>query len=156
MLGIISKIFGGNKSEKDVKQILPQVAKINQFFKQYSTLTNDELRNKTLEFRVRIKDHLADIDGKIESRKTDAEALPFEDINGRDSIYKEIDELKKDRDKKIEEILQQLLPEAFAVVKETSRRFKENESLESVATDLDRELPAKKEQYCYRRRKSDL
>ena len=66
MLGIISKIFGGNKSEKDVKQILPQVAKINQFFKQYSTLTNDELRNKTLEFRVRIKDHLADIDGKID------------------------------------------------------------------------------------------
>jgi len=144
MLGIISKIFGGNKSEKDVKQIMPQVAKINQFFKQYSSLSNDELRNKTLEFRSRIKDHLADIDGKIESRKIDAEALPFEDINGRDSIYKEIDELKKDRDKKIEEILQQLLPEAFAVVKETSRRFKENESLESVATELDRELSAKK------------
>ena len=62
MLGIISKIFGGNKSEKDVKQILPQVEKINQFFKQYNALSNNELRNKTNEFRTRIKAHLADTD----------------------------------------------------------------------------------------------
>ena len=144
MLGIISKIFGGNKSEKDVKQILPQVEKINQFFKQYNTLSNNELRNKTNEFRTRIKAHLADTDNEIEAKKKEAEALPFEEINGRDSIYKEIDALKKDRDKKIEEILQQLLPEAFAVVKETSRRFKENETLESDATELDRALAAKK------------
>ncbi len=144
MLGIISKIFGGSKSEKDVKQIMPQVAKINQFFKEYSSLSNDQLRNKTQEFRARIKEYLAENDRQIEGRKTDAEALPFEDINGRDSIYKEIDELKKGRDKKIEEILQQLLPEAFAVVKETSRRFKENDALVSAATDLDRELAARK------------
>ncbi len=144
MLGIISKLFGGNKSEKDVKQIMPQVEKINQFFKQYASLSNDELRNKTNEFRQRIKAHLAATDNEIEAKGKEAEALPFEDINGRDSIYKQVDELKKDRDKKIEEVLQQLLPEAFAVVKETSRRFKENESIESNATDLDRELAAKK------------
>jgi len=144
MLGIISKIFGGNKSEKDVKQILPQVEKINQFFKQYASLSNNELRNKTNEFRTRIKAHLADTDNEIEAKRKEAEALPFEEINGRDNIYKEIDALKKDRDKKIEEILQQLLPEAFAVVKETSRRFKENETIESDATELDRTLAAKK------------
>ncbi|MFN8249117.1 MAG: preprotein translocase subunit SecA [Ferruginibacter sp.] len=144
MLGIISKLFGGSKSEKDVKQIMPQVEKINQFFRQYASLSNDELRNKTQEFRARIKAHLEPIDNEIATRNKDAEELPFEDINGRDAIYKEVDELKKSRDKKIEEILQQILPEAFAVVKETSRRFKENENLASTATELDKTLAVKK------------
>src|SRR5206468_8675618 len=66
------------------------------------------------------------------------------DITGKDSIYREIDALGKDRDKKIEEILLDLLPEAFAVVKETARRFKENAELEAGATDLDRKLSVSK------------
>ena len=140
MLGVISKIFGGNKSEKDVKQIAPLVTKTNQFFDQYQSLSNDELRNKTVEFRQRILAHLKDIDGLISSKTKDADALPLEDINGRDTIYKEVDILKKDRDKEIEKILLELLPEAFAVVKETSRRFKENTIIESTATELDRTL----------------
>ena len=144
MLGIISKIFGGNKSEKDVKQILPMVETTNQFFASYQSLTNDQLRSKTTEFKQRIKEHLAQIDADIENKKQEAEALPLSEISGRDGIYKEVDALKKDRDTKIEEILKELLPEAFAVVKETSRRFKENETVEATATDLDRELAAKK------------
>ncbi|MEJ7627729.1 MAG: preprotein translocase subunit SecA [Ferruginibacter sp.] len=144
MLGIISKIFGGGKSEKDVKSVLPQVEKINRFFKEYESLSNDDLRNKTTEFRSRIKEHLLEINAEIDSKKEAAELLPSEQISERDVIYKEIDELKKDKDKKIEEILQQLLPEAFAVVKETSRRFKENELIESAATELDIELAKKK------------
>ncbi len=144
MIGIISKIFGGNKSEKDVKQILPIVEKTNTFFNQYKSLSNDQLRNKTNEFRSRIKDFLAEIDKEIEEKKLAAENLPLEEINGRDIIYKEVDELKKDRDKNIEDILNQIMPEAFAVVKETGRRFKENESLESTATELDKELAAKR------------
>ncbi|MEP6713500.1 MAG: preprotein translocase subunit SecA, partial [Ferruginibacter sp.] len=144
MLGIISKMFGGNKSEKDVKQILPEVEKTNQFFASYQSLTNDQLRNKTTEFRKRIKEHLTQIDADIENKKQEAEALPVAEISGRDSIYKEVDAFKKDRDTKIEEILKELLPEAFAVVKETSRRFKENERIEATATDLDKELAAKK------------
>ncbi len=140
MLGIIAKLFGGNKSEKDVKQITPVVGKINAFFTEYARLSNDELRSKTNEFRRRIKEFLTEIDNDIKSRSEAAEALSQEDINGRDAIYKEVDELKKDRDKKIEDILNQLLPEAFAVVKETGRRFKENEVLESAVTDLDIEL----------------
>src|SRR5204863_7041978 len=67
------------------------------------------------------------------------------DINGRDNFYKEIDELKKEKDKQLEVVLQELLPEAFAVVKETSRRFKENQTLESTATELDRTLSVKKD-----------
>ena len=144
MIGMLSKLFGGNKSEKDVKKIAPQVEKINHFFAQYQQFSNDELRGKTTEFRARIKAYLTDIDTEIENRKQAAEALPVEDINGRDTIYKEVDELKKDRNKKIEEVLLELLPEAFAVVKETSRRFKENAEIESTATDLDKELAAKK------------
>ena len=145
MIGFISKLFGGNKSEKDVKKILPQVAKINEFFAKYQSLSNDELRNKTQEFKTRIKNHLSDIDAAIASKNTEAEALPSEDIASRDHIYNEVDELKKQRDQKIEEILLEILPEAFAVVKETGRRFKENENMESTATDLDKEFATKKD-----------
>ena len=145
MLGIISKIFGGNKSEKDVNKILPLVGEIQTFFKEYASLSNDELRAKTSEFRTRIKNHLVEIDASIEDRNKEAEALPSDDIEGRDAIYKDVDELKKERDRKIEEILKELLPEAFAVVKETSRRFKENAVIESTATELDRELATKRE-----------
>ncbi len=144
MIGMLSKLFGGNKSEKDVKKIAPQVEKINHFFAQYQSLSNDELRGKTQEFKLRIKDYLTGIDTEIDNKKQSAEDLPIEDINGRDNIYKEVDELKKERNKKIEEVLQELLPEAFAVVKETSRRFKENTELESTATELDRDLATKK------------
>ena len=145
MLGIISKIFGGSKSEKDVKLILPVVEKANQFFAGYQSLTNDQLRNKTVEFKARIKQHLAQADETIATKNTQAEELPVADINGRDTIYKEVDALKKDRDKKIEEILKEILPEAFAVVKETSRRFKENEVLVATATELDRELATRQD-----------
>ena len=87
MLGIISKIFGGSKSEKDVKKILPQVEQINKYFKEYVSLSNNELRNKTNEFRGRIKEYLAETDIQIENKNQEAEALPSEEISGRDNIY---------------------------------------------------------------------
>ncbi|HNP20520.1 MAG TPA: preprotein translocase subunit SecA [Panacibacter sp.] len=145
MLKLISKLIGGNKSEKDVKQIEPLVIKINQFFQQYQALSNDALRSKTTEFRERIKNHLSAIDAQIEGKKNDAEQLAESDIQARDGIYREVDDLKKDRDKKIEEILNAILPEAFAVVKETARRFKESPELTASATNLDRELSVKKD-----------
>ena len=144
MLGFISKIFGGSKSEKDVKKIEPYVGKINHFFTSYQSLSNDELRGKTLEFRQRIKEHLSEIDAEITTKNASAEELPFSDLMGKDSIYQEVDKLKKERDKKIEEVLQEILPEAFAVVKETARRFKENTEIISTATQLDRDLSVKK------------
>ncbi len=145
MLGFLGKLFGGSKSEKDVKQIQPIVEKINQFFQQYQSLTNDELRGKTQEFRQRIKDHLKDIDAEIEARKQAAEALDVADIQGRDAVYQEVDKLKKDRDEKIEEILKEIHPEAFAVVKETARRFSTNTELAATATELDKDLAVKKD-----------
>ncbi len=145
MLKFISKLFGGNKSEKDVQQIMPIVLKANQFFLQYQQLTNDELRGKTDEFRKRIKDHLISIDNEIENRSLSAESLTASDIHGRDIIYQEVDKLKKDRDKKIEEALSDIQSEAFAVVKETARRFKENTEIIASATALDKELSVKRE-----------
>ncbi len=145
MLKFISKLFGGNKSEKDVQQLMPIIQKTNQFFQQYQSLTNDELRNKTVEFKARIQEHLKAIDAEIAAEKANAEALPEADIHGRDTIYKNIDKLRKDRDKQIEEALAIIQPEAFAVIKEAARRFKENETLVSTATTLDRELSVKKE-----------
>ncbi|MGN6214654.1 MAG: preprotein translocase subunit SecA, partial [Parafilimonas sp.] len=145
MLKFLNKILGGNKSEKDVKKIEPQIEKINNFFNQYQSLTNDELRGKTTEFRQRIQDHLKEINDTIAAKKTEAEALPEDEMITRDTLYKEVDDLKKDRDKKIEEALDDILPEAFAVVKETARRFKENEQIISTATQLDRDLSVKKQ-----------
>ncbi|MBC7828913.1 MAG: preprotein translocase subunit SecA, partial [Chitinophagaceae bacterium] len=145
MIGFISKLFGGSKSEKDVKNIQPRVPVINQHFASYQSISNDELRAKTNEFRQRIKDHLHDIDTRIGELTIQGEELSFSDIGGKDTIYQEIDALKKDRDKKFEEILNDILPEAFAVVKETARRFKENTELVSTANDLDRELSVKKD-----------
>ena len=145
MIGFISKIFGGSKSEKDIKSIQPRVTIINQHFASYQSISNDELRAKTNDFKQRIQDHLHDIDTKIRELTVQGEELPFSDIGGKDRIYQEVDALKKDRDKKIEEVLTEILPEAFAVVKETARRFKENEELVSAATDLDRELSVTKD-----------
>ncbi|MDE1190991.1 MAG: preprotein translocase subunit SecA [Arachidicoccus sp.] len=143
-MGFLSKLLGGNKSEKDIKILQPIVKQINEYYEQYNTLSNDELRAKTAEFKSRIKDYLKEIDDKIQSLKSEAEALPVSDMAGRDSIYHDVDELGKERDKKIEEILDKLLPEAFAVIKETARRFKENDQIISKVTDLDRELAVKK------------
>lgn len=140
MAGLLSLLFGGNKSEKDVKAIRPLVEKINSFFAQYHSLSNDELRAKTLDFRGRIKEYLKEIDEEIEAQKAQAEKLDSSDIAGRDAIYRHIDERRKDRDKKLEEILLEILPEAFAVMKETARRFTENAELESAATELDKKF----------------
>lgn len=145
MIKFLSKLLGGNKSEKDVAAIQPYIIKINDFFKQYQLLTNDELRNKTTEFKQRIKDHLTEIDTIIEDKKLTADNLPVQDVHSKDILYSEIDKLKKDRDKKIEEVLEKILPEAFAVVKETAFRFTNNTEIKSTATTLDRDLSVQKD-----------
>ncbi|MBL7761096.1 MAG: preprotein translocase subunit SecA [Sediminibacterium sp.] len=145
MLKFISKLFGGSKSEKDVQQLMPIIQKTNQFFEQYQSLSNDQLRAKTTEFKNRIQQHLSGVDAEIAAKKAEADALPETDIHGKDAIYQQIDKLKKERDKKIEEALSEIQPEAFAVIKETARRFKENPVLTATATPLDRELSVRKE-----------
>jgi len=138
MLGILSKLFGGSKSDKDVKKLQPIVVQVNRFYDEYRSLSNDDLRNKTQEFRARIKEHLSGIDQQIAEKK--AEADNVEDIQAREGIYNEVDKLVKKRDEQIEEILNLILPEAFAVVKETAHRFKDNTEIVATATEMDIEL----------------
>jgi preprotein translocase subunit SecA len=145
MLKFFSKLLGGNKSEKDVAKIKPIIEKVNNFFQQYQSIDNDALRSKTQEFKQRIAEHLKDIDAQILEKKNAADALEASDFHNKDLIYQEVDKLKKDRDAKIEEALETILPEAFAVVKETSRRFKENAEIVATATQHDRDLSVKKD-----------
>ena len=84
--------------------------KINAFFDQYQSLSNDELRNKTVEFKQRIKEHLTEIDNQISAKKAEADQLESIDIAGRDQIYQQVDAMGKDRDKKIEEIFLSYYP----------------------------------------------
>lgn len=142
MLGFLSKIFG-SKSDRDIKHIRPLVDKIKEEFAKLESLSNDELRAKTSDFKQRITAYLADIDQEINNLRTEAEQTEVE-MAEKNAIYDKIDKLTKERDKKLEEVLMEILPEAFAVVKETARRFTENTSLEVTANDFDRELAAQK------------
>ena len=145
MIGFLSKIFGGNKSDKDVKRIQPLVTEINNKFGELQSISHDDLRNKTKDFRQRIKEYLQAIDAEIQSKKEEAEGHTEADLHLREAIYEDIDKLVKKRDEQTEEILREILPEAFAVMKETARRFKENSELIVTATDLDRELALEKD-----------
>jgi preprotein translocase subunit SecA len=144
MLNIIKKIFG-TKYDRDVKEYSPVVEKINAFFKEYNSLSNDELRNKTFEFRNRISEYLSGIDADIASLKEKAE--DESDLGAREEFFDEIDKINKDRDKALEVILKKILPEAFAVVKETARRFTENEEIIVTVSDTDRDLAGKGRDY---------
>jgi preprotein translocase subunit SecA len=135
----LKKVFG-TKYERDVKKMTPLVAQTNEFFESYKGLSNDELRNKTIEFRKRIAEYLKEIDDEITELKQ--QAADQEDFGVKEELFDEVDKLVEERDKMLEEVLKQILPEAFAVVKETARRFTENEVLEVTTTDFDREMAA--------------
>ncbi|MBK7107771.1 MAG: preprotein translocase subunit SecA [Chitinophagales bacterium] len=141
----ISKLFGGNKHEKDIKLIEPLVGEINAFYEKLQPLTNDQLRNKTNEFKATIAAFLKPIDDKVESMRSQADAMDMDSAEEKDDLYKQVDELIKERDKELEKVLLQILPEAFAVVKETAHRFSENKELVSNATQLDRDLTIHKD-----------
>jgi len=142
MLGFLAKIFG-SKSERDIKALQPIVVQINEEYAKLSSLSNDELRNKTIEFKETIASALATIDGKITDLKAQAES-PELSLAEKTNLYDEVDALGKERNVELEKVLQQILPQAFAVVKETSRRLSENEHLEVTATPFDREIAARK------------
>ena len=135
----LKKVFG-SKQDKDIKLYMPLVEEVNEFFGPLENLTNDQLRDKTREFRARIAEHLAGIDKDIEDLHN--EANEEENLLQKEELFREMDKLQEERDKHLEDVLKEILPEAFAVVKETTRRFKENPVLEVTATDHDRDLAA--------------
>lgn len=140
----IAKIFGGTKTEKDLKEIAPYVGKINSEFDQLKTISDDELRGKTKELKGTIKEHLKSIDDELEKLQKQVEEATDLDVHQKEDIFSQIDKLEEERDKELEKVLLDILPQAFAVVKETSRRLAENEKLTVTASDYDREVAAKK------------
>ena len=136
-------MLGGTSAEKALKEIDPIVDQINVFFAEYKSLSNDQLRDKTDEFVGRINEHLSEIDNEIADLKAQLANAEESDVELRDEIFGNLDAIEKRRDIALEEILVDILPEAFATVKETARRFTENDIISAKANDLDRELALK-------------
>lgn len=131
----------GSKHDRDVNSYMPQVEAINEYFESYQDLSNDELRQKTFEFRKRITDYLGDIDEELKNVRQ--QAVDERDFEIKEELFDQLDALNEDRNNYLEEILLEILPEAFAVVKETANRFTKNKELEVTATDFDRSLAAR-------------
>ncbi len=136
---ILEKVLG-NKSDKDVKLILPMVEQINSEFDKLQSITNDELREKTNKLKSEIVEYIADDLKEIEKLEREVETI---DIEEREDYYRKIDSKKKEILKKQEEVLEDILPEAFAIMKETANRFKKAE-IKVKANDYDKELASKK------------
>ena len=136
----IIKVFVGDKSQKDVKALQSTLNKIKEFEAPLMALSHDELRAKTTAFKETISQARAEKDKKIADLKSRVDAI--DDIDKREDIYVEIDALEKEAYDITEKTLNDLLPEAFAVVKETARRFKDNSEIRVTSTAKDRELSA--------------
>lgn len=139
----ISKVFG-TKSDRDVKELMPYVKTTNEEFEKLQSLSNDDFRAKTIELKDYITSSLSSITTQIEELKEKAESDETLSIDDKEAIFKQIDDLTEQEDEELENVLMEILPKAFAIVKETARRFKENDSLTVTATHLDRELAMKK------------
>ncbi len=145
-MAIINKVLGlflGNKYEKDIKEISPFVEQIRLEFEKLNDLTNDQLREKTAELKKEILLETEPEENEIKTLKIKGESE--EDVYKKEEIYNELDKIEKAILVKLENKLDQLIPRAFAVVKETTRRFKENSVLEVTAQQYDKDLAATRE-----------
>jgi preprotein translocase subunit SecA len=141
----ISKLLGGSKSEKDIKSILPYVEQINEHYDAFNTLTHDELRAKTQELRQIIAEKLSVIDQKISDIKAEVDKLDVNDVVEKDRLLSENEQNELERNKQLETVLLEILPIAFAVVKQTARRFADNPTIVVKANDMDRQLASRKD-----------
>ena len=138
------KLFLGNKSHRDIKAIMPIVENVKKAYETIKNLSNDELRAKTLEFKAYIASKVEEEETLITQLREKVDNELDMEIEEKDSIYKQIDSLQKTSYKKMQEALDEILPEAFSVIKETARRFKENETVRVTATAHDGDLAAKR------------
>lgn len=143
LLDSVLKIFVGDKSKQDVKAIMPIVNKIKTFEAALESLSHDALRAKTTAFKEQIAEARKPYHETIEKLMAEAEAT--EDIDKREDIYQEIDGIKDTIYQVTEEVLNEILPEAFAVIKETAKRFVNNTEITVTASTYDRELSGEKD-----------
>jgi preprotein translocase subunit SecA len=142
MANWLQKIFG-TKSDKDLKELNPILLKIQNTYPQIEKLTNDELRHKTLEFKARIEEEVKEEKARMLEIKRNLEQNYDMDVKEKESLYAETEQLEDSIYQTSEAVLNEILPEAFAVMKETARRFKENKEIMVTANDFDRDLAAK-------------
>src|SRR5690606_28920095 len=142
-LNSILKVFVGDKSRKDVRDLQPLVNQIRSFEVELEKLTHDELRAKTLYFKERLKDASKDNRDRIDQLLIEVKTST--DIDKNEDLYEEIDKLKAEIHTISEKTLNDILPEAFAVVKETAKRFTHNPNLTVTASEFDRSLSATKD-----------
>ena len=142
LTSILGKIFG-NKYEKDLKEIEPIANNIKEEYLKIKSVSNDELRARTVAIKKQIHDYVKPEEEKIRELKEqiEKEKPAIEEV---EKIYNQIDNIEKDIDNKLEDVLNEVLPVAFSIVKETAKRFNDNEYLEATATQFDRDLSATK------------
>jgi preprotein translocase subunit SecA len=141
-MGIVNKVIGlfvGDKSKRDIKEIVPNVHLILAEYEKLSSISNDELREKSANLRISINETVKEEQEEIKKLREQIEDLPIEE---RETLYNSIDKIEKDITTKLEDALNEALPLAFAIVKETARRFKENETVIVTANQKDREIAA--------------
>ena len=142
LTSILSKIFG-NKYERDLQEVAPFVELIKEEYARIESISNDELRAKTINLKEQIKNHIKPEQEEINKLKEKVENEKPE-IDEVERIYNQIDNIEKDIDRKLKDILDEILPLTFAIVKQTAKRFNDNEYIEATATEFDRNLAATK------------
>ena len=139
----LGKVFG-TKSDRDIKILLPYVEKINDEYAKLQSLDDEALRAQTGELKEIINADLKSFDDQILKFREQIAALSPDEVHAKDALFNEIDKVEKSKNEALEETLDKILPRAFAVVKETARRFKEEGKLDVQATLADQELAAAK------------
>jgi preprotein translocase subunit SecA len=140
--GILNMFFG-NKSQRDIKEVLPLLNTIRDKYEVIKRLSHDELRAKTAEIKGYIRNSVNELEKRIHDMKLEVESGSL-DVEKIEDLYKEIEKTEKEIVAEIEKALMEVLPEAFCIVKETARRFTENEFIEVTATDLDRDIASQR------------
>ena len=144
MANFLSKLFG-TKSDRDLKEVKPYLDATLKVYPEIQKLSNDQLRAKTIEFKERIRKEVESEENELATLRQRIEEEYDMPIDEKEEIYKRIDKLEKDSYDKTQKVLNDILPEAFSVVKETARRFAENSEVVVTATDHDRELAVKRD-----------
>ena len=137
---IIRKLFG-TKSDRDLKQLKPILNNIHNAYSRIDALSDDDLRSESAAIRTKVLDYVAEDEARVVSIREQLEDVEIA-VSEKEKLATELDALIKEIDKKLEEVLNQVLPETFAIVKSTARRFKENPVIRVKATQFDRDLSA--------------
>jgi len=153
MVKLFEKILG-SKSGRDIKVLKPIQEKVLEAYEEIKNLSTDDLRAKTMEFRLAIRENVADEKKQIAEIKEEVSNNPDMDVNEKEKLWKNVDDLEKQIYEKTQDKLNEILPEAFSVMKETARRFKEHDVVEVTANDFDRELASRKDHITIKEKKA--